>query len=165
MTASTERRRFFGPRSPPTETLLAEAPLDILAPAKSSSAISSSAPLHCADMEPAAEGYAVDGAANDNSPLGRVSGFTAASADTVVVGAAATGLVPSGSGLRVRLRAQRQYWSQQQNLPPAWGEPMTIWRLGRHQRGDGRVGTDSNGSQGSAYVFTRSGTSWSQQQN
>ena len=49
---------------------------------------------------------------------------------------------------------------------PATARLMTVRRLGRHQRGDTRGGSivTTLVESGSAYVFVRSGTTWSQQQ-
>ena len=91
------------------------------------------------------------------------------SGDTVVIGAPFDGDAERFSGSGYVFSRRRNVWTQQQKLTPNdpaardfFGESVSISgdTLVAGARGDDAVGSES----GSAYVFTRSGSVWSQQQ-
>jgi hypothetical protein len=109
---------------------------------------------------------ASDGAAND------YFGYSVAlSGDTALVGAYADAVgANTYQGSAYVFTRSGATWSQQQQLNAADGATNDFFGSSVALSGDtalvGASGDDvgANGSQGSAYVFTRSGTTWSQQQ-
>ena len=106
-----------------------------------------------------------DGAAGD-----RFGNGVAISGDTVVVGAGGHTVGENlGQGSAYVFTRSGSTWSQQQKLTAADGAANDYFGNAVAISGDTVVvgaygdGEDTNESQGSAYVFTRSGSTWSQQ--
>jgi len=108
---------------------------------------------------------ATDGVTGD-----QFGGSTAISGDTAVIGANAIGGTVSGPGAAYVYVRNGGNWTLQQKLTASDGAPEDAFGSSVAISGDtivvgaysDTVGT--NTSQGSAYVFVRSGTAWTQQQ-
>ena len=103
-----------------------------------------------------------DGAANDSF------GVVSVSIDTVVVGAPSDDDNGSNSGSAYVFVRTGTAWSEQAKLLPSDGAPEDVFGLSVSASKDtiigGAIGDDDNGDlSGSAYVFTRVGTAWSQE--
>ena len=107
---------------------------------------------------------ASDAAANDN--FGRSA---AISGDTVVVGAYWEGAGGDYSGAAYIFTRSGTTWSQQQKIVASDAQASDWFGISVAVSGDtvvvGAYGEDTGGSDaGAAYIFTRSGTTWTQQQ-
>jgi len=92
----------------------------------------------------------------------------AVSGDTVVVGANGNDSVPSNSGSAYVFTRSGTTWSEQQKLTASDAAAQDQFGFSVAVSGDtaviGALFDDDPSNSGSAYVFTRSGTTWSEQQ-
>lgn len=108
--------------------------------------------------------------ASDGAPGDEFGVSVAISGDTVVVGARANDAPASNQGAAYVFTRSGTVWSLQTKLTASDGADSDFFGLSVSVSGDtvvvGAYGDDigANSDQGSAYVFTRSGTVWSQQQ-
>lgn len=109
--------------------------------------------------------------ASDGNPRDFFGSAVALDGDTLVVGAPSTdvggAMQPGAAYVFTRSNG---VWSQQQKLVPGVGNPRDFFGAAVAVDGDtivvGSTGSDVNGAedQGAAYVFTRTGPAWTQQQ-
>ncbi|MFZ5818263.1 MAG: BspA family leucine-rich repeat surface protein [Chloroflexota bacterium] len=104
---------------------------------------------------------ASDGAAGD-----RFGGSVAISGDTAIIGANLDDDKGTNSGSAYVYTRSGSTWSQQQKLTASDGTPASNFGYSVAISGDTAIVGVVNeaGGQGSAYVYTRSGSTWSQQQ-
>lgn len=108
--------------------------------------------------------------AGDGTPGDQFGGAVAISGTTIVIGANKSAANGSGVGAAYVYTLSGGAWVLQQKLTPADGEADDIFGYSVAISGDtivvgaygDMIGTNMN--QGSAYVFTRSGSTWTQQQ-